>query len=254
MTRQPDSPFDRVLGISPEALAQAQAELDDPNFVAPSVEWLDDGPDPFNMEWKWADPPAPKSAVATAPTPIPSPATPPDPLPRVLRFPSYALGAALAASLLIGFGVLLGNRIAPGGDTPLAFGVTLGEDAVRGPEAVGSLAVENRSKSKAFVTVVGVKPDRSAAIHYRENQRFIELESGEKRVVGNLPSTFDDSSSLIVVLTATPAGEAIRQVVAGLTLSAGTPRESERAILQGLTEMGYRGAAAEAIQPVRKPR
>lgn len=51
----------RILSISDEHLdaidASIAAKRNDPNFQPRKVEWLDDGPDPFGMDWKWADPP-----------------------------------------------------------------------------------------------------------------------------------------------------------------------------------------------------
>lgn len=243
MTKQPGSPREQWR-LTEDERAELEARLSDPERPAREVDWVDDGPDPFGMDWRWGEPVDGESRVDAVPT---LELDPPDDGARVLRFPAYIGGAALAASLLIAFGALLANRFGGGVNAPLAFAVTLGANVVRGPEAVGSLTVENRSRSRAFVTIVGLRDGENPAVHYREDQQFIDVKPNGTRVVGNLPASFDEATALIVALTATPAGEAVRQLAPDLPHD--MPEVARDALLEGLEAFGFEGSAAEVVIP-----
>ena len=44
------------LRLTDQERAELEIELNDPNRVPREVKWLDDGPDPFGMNWEWAEP------------------------------------------------------------------------------------------------------------------------------------------------------------------------------------------------------
>ena len=120
----------------------------------------------------------------------------------------------------------------------------LREQGVRGPGTFSEVAVENRTGVRAFVTVAGVANVRHP-VHFREGGEYIEAPARGTRVLRNLPAGFDGSSALIVVLTGTPAGDVVRQLLTNVPPGAG----EVGALLKGeLLKLGYAGAAVEVVR------
>jgi len=227
--------------------AELAAEGADPTFVPPQVEWLPD-PDPFGLNWEWAKAgPHEERTDPVAPARDPSSA----PRRRVLRLAGYTVAAGVAAALLVALGAILGNlgTKEPG---PLIAHVEVRGSAPRGPGSIPDLVVENRSDRKAFVTVVGLSPNRRPAVLYRETQRFVDVPPHGSRVIQNLPESFDGSTLLLVVLTGSPAGEAVRDSLPDR--SQGEAIEGVRdALVRALEALGYRGTAIESVRPSAGP-
>jgi hypothetical protein len=159
--------------------------------------------------------------------------------------PLYAAAAALAACLLVAVGVGLGR----GGGREVAFAavVTARAEPARGPGTVAEVAVENRSDRKAYLTIVGLAAARRPAVHYREEQQFIDVAAQGTRTVRSLPEGFDGCPAALVVLTATPAGEVVR----GLAAEPVAPAQAEEArgrLQAALEAAGYRGVAVEVVR------
>lgn len=105
----------------------------------------------------------------------------------------------------------------------------------------------NRARGRAFVTLVGLAPGRRPAVFSREGGRFIDVEPGTTRVVKNLPASFDGATVALVVLTATPAGEAVQNAMPdGATPD--TADEAAGKLKAALGDLGFRGAAVEVAR------
>lgn len=204
-------------------------------------EWLPDPPDPFRMGWAWAEPGQPATPeLAPAPQPAPPARR------RPLRLVGFTVAASVAAALLIGLGALLTHR--GGEDGPLVASVALTQATPRGPGSVPDLAVENRSDRRAFVTVVGLSPNRRPAVHYREAERFIDIPGHASRTIRNLPEPFDGSAVVLIVLTGSPAGEAVRDSLPPVAPAADLDGV-RTSLLAALQDLGYRGVTIEVVHP-----
>jgi hypothetical protein len=200
-----------------------------------------DDPDPLNIGWAWAGPEVPAQAVAPAPPPADAPARR-----QTLRTAAYLGGAVLAASVFVAVGVFVGAQGNRGREVAFAGRVTAREDAARGA-GVAEVVVENRADTRAFITVVGLAPGRRPAVFSREGGRFIDVEPGATRVVKNLPASFDGATLALVVLTGTPAGEAVQSAMPdGATPD--TADEAAEKLKAVLRDLGFRGAAVEVAR------
>lgn len=200
-----------------------------------------DEPDPLKIDWAWAGPEQPVQA-----TELRTPTTVPEPIRRPLRTAAYLGAAALAASILVAVGVLVGTQGNRGREVAFAGRVTAREDAARGA-GVAEVVVENRADTRAFVTVVGLAPGRRPAVFSREEGQFIDVGPGGSRVVKNFPASFDGATVALVVLTATPAGEAVQNA---MPEGAGPEAADEAAgrLKTALGDLGFRGAAVEVAR------
>lgn len=202
----------------------------------------EDGPDPLNVGWAWAGPE--RTAGADPPASVPPPVV--TPAPRRSFRAAYLAAAVLAASVLVGVGVLVGVQGNRGREVAFAGRVTAREDAARGA-GVAEVVVENRAATRAFVTLVGLVPGRRPAVFSREEGRFIDVGPSGTRVVKNLPASFDGATAVLVVLTATPAGEAVQAAVPeGVTPEAAD--EAAGKLKAALGELGFGGAAVEVAR------
>ena len=136
--------------------ADSEAELPTTRTTSPSRSRGHRHPDPFGMDWKWAEPEDAPSVISFSAQPK-----------RSFRLRSvgyYGIGAAVAASLLIG--VLLGGlvfrggglRPSTGGMDVLLASVTPKFGTLRGSEH--SLLVEVASVRPGFATIITLAPDR----------------------------------------------------------------------------------------------
>lgn len=235
--------------LRPEAVAEECARIDAevcaPGYVPPAVPWRDPGPDPFGMDWDWVGPEQ-ETPVTAPPVAEPALTVTPGSTRRLLRYAAYAGGAALAASVLIAVGVLVGVQGNRGREVAFAGRVTAREDAARGA-GVAEVVVENRADARAFVTVVGIAPGRRPAVFSREEGRFIDVGPGGTRVVKNLPASFDGATVALVVLTATPAGEAVQNAMP----EGAAPELADEAagrLKAALSDLGFRGVAVEVAR------
>lgn len=244
-TNQPSERLARGLAaMDDEACARVDAEralrVAAGGTSAP-VPPLGDDPDPFNIGWAWAGPDQPVQAASPE-----LPTTAPEPARGPLRTAAYLGAAALAASILVAVGVLVGTQGNRGREVAFAGRVTAREDAARGA-GVAEVVVENRADTRAFVTVVGLAPGRRPAVFSREEGRFIDVGPGGSRVVKNLPASFDGATVALVVLTATPAGEAVQNAMP----EGATPEAADEAagrLKTALVDLGFRGAAVEVAR------
>jgi len=155
--------------------------------------------------------------------------------------------SATAALVVVGLALgLAGFRLHK--NVEYAARVTLRENPVRGPGFVSEIAVENLSGRRAYVTLVGLAPGRNPALHYRENNRFIDVEPNSIRPITNLPTQFDGCTAFFVVLTATPAGETVRGLLSE-PIQAEKIEESKQNLMKALLDGGYSGVAVEIAFP-----
>lgn len=233
---------------SPEAeetAARIDAEVNAPGYAPREVAWLPPGPDPFGQDWAWVGPERNTADTGSLPPESP-PAVSALRQRRLLRYAAYAGGAALAASVLIAVGVLVGVQGNRGREVAFASRVTAREDAARGA-GVAEVVVENRADTRAFVTVVGIAPGRRPVVFSREEGRFIDVGPGGTRVVKNLPASFDGATVALVVLTATPAGEAVQNAMPE-GAAPGTADEAAGRLKAALSDLGFRGVAVEVAR------
>jgi hypothetical protein len=133
-------------------------------------------------------------------------------------------GLAVAASFLVGvfFGPRLFDRDK---QQEFAFANLVARgDAARGIADV-QLLVTNDGDGRAFVTVVGLAlGNKRAVVFNRTGENFLTVSPHDTTTVKNLPPEFEGVTSVIIVLTAVPAGEVVRT---GLPTVA-TPQQAEQ--------------------------
>jgi hypothetical protein len=188
------------LALSPAALeALTVALYHDPQSPAP-------GPWFFATETLGA---TARSLIAST-TRLPAPTTSP-PRYRGVRRGWLAAGLAVAASFLLG--IFLGPLVTDRVKRP-EFALAQVEargDAARGIEDV-QLLVTNDGSARAFVTVVGLSPgNRRPVVFYRSGDTFVTVPPRDTVAVKSLPrDEFAEVTTVIVFLTAVPAGEVVR--------------------------------------------
>jgi hypothetical protein len=191
------------------------------------------------------------AAEAAATDRMPSPAAPlPATTPAVSRGgrapAAWASLAALAAGVL-GFGVFLGTRFSEeprevaslspeelsrdlspetreallrawGGESKskvLAGDARTRPDATKGPDGY-KLEVQNSDDRRAYVTIVGLSAGKRPTFQTKapvgDRDQWIALDPGETRAL--IPSAVvDNAETFLIVLTPTPAGEVVREIV-----------------------------------------
>lgn len=155
--------------------------------------------------------------------------------------------AALAACILIALGFVGGRLSRPRGpEVALAARVTAARFPDRGGTGrVTKLEIENRSDRRVFVTVIGLGGARPP-VEYEENRTFIEVGTAESRTVELPASRFGNVGSAVVVLTATPAGEAVVKRLEEDPLPADPEAALDR-IKSDLARYGFSGAVVELV-------
>lgn len=157
----------------------------------------------------------------------------------------YAAAAALAAALLIAVGAVLGRGA--GREVAFAARATARTEAARGPGTVAEVAVENRADRKAYLTLVGLSDARRPAVHYREDQQFMDIAAGGSRTTRSLPAAFDGCPVALVVLSGSPAGEVVRGLLAEPVAPA-LAEEARTRLKAALENAGFRGVAVEVVR------
>ncbi len=239
MTKSFESFEERILSIDAQTLAAIDAELEaernDPNYQPKPVAWRDD-PDPFGMDWKWAEPEDAPSVISFSAQPK-----------RSFRLRSvggyYGIGAAVAASLLIG--VLLGGlafrgvgwRPSVGETDVLLASVTPKFGTLRGAEQ--SLLVEVGSVRPGFATIITLAPDRAQQVFPEPGEEPIRVAPSAPQTYGPLPR---DSTTALVLVTETPATDLIREALLTQEFRPGDIDRLGGYLRKLLAQSGYRSA------------
>ena len=248
---------ERILSLDAETLAAIDAELEaernDHDARPREVEWLGD-PDPFGLDWQWAEPSdqGAKSAPKTTPTTAKSPAVIPfsnhperwSPLQRV----AYAAGAAIAASLLVGIGMLVGSRTFRGMEVLVAV-VTPQFVSARGTGT--DLRVEAQSDRPGFATVISLAPDRRQEVFPLPGADAVRVEPSGTVAYGPLPP---DSRTVLAVLTERPATELVRDALVGKPFTSSQVGQLQDYLRKTLAEAGHRWAAFGITRFERSPK
>jgi hypothetical protein len=159
------------------------------------------------MDWKWADPAAEtsgdtkeKSTLASTETKTVSKK---GSTARKWLIPVLAMAACVAVTFV------LAREWPREADVQIA-SLTRKDQATRGVRDM-AVEVKNSGRESAFVTVVGLVPNQPfLPIHYRQDNRFLEVPAQGTIVVTNLPPEFEKAESLLYILTRSPSPEAIR--------------------------------------------
>jgi hypothetical protein len=258
MNSQFDEFEEFMRGIDAETHARADALANDPNYRPPSADLLDD-PDPFGMGWEWANPQQGEARTALS-TPQPVSATPESPpvipfTPRLerrsrFRWVGYGAGAAIAASLLIGLGILIASKLPRGGGTEV---LVANASPVYGPGrgAERELRVEMRCDLAGFAAVLALAPTRWPEIFPGPGGEDIPITSGVPKEFGPLtPGT----TRVLFVVTETPAAEPIRKALRGKTFTPDQVDELQAFLRSALEAKGYRrmGFGTATYEPPSK--
>ena len=185
------------LALSPEALEALEHTF------------YGEGPNLRIGDWIDADPPEENSELPTSAPPTQTAVAPHGAAGgRIGRW--VGLAAALAACLLLG--VFIGTKLGGRSDR-YEFALAAVETRGAGPRGIQDveLVVQNGGDARAFVTVVGIFPERKrAVVFYRTGDTFVAAAPKGTTPVKNLPPEFEGATKFVVVVTGVPAGEAIR--------------------------------------------
>lgn len=157
--------------------------------------------------------------------------------------------AALAASLLVGFG---GGLIVSQNRDQKSFEVlTARADArsvgARGP-ADGGRAIFVESTRRGFASMVALLPDDEPLVFPRSASGPMPVIPGEVAESPPLPPGFDSARVMLVIITEQPAAETIRRSLDGLTFAPERIGELQTLLKQALADANYHWVAFTTVE------
>ena len=242
------------LRLTDQERAELKIELNDPNRVPREVKWLDDGPDPFGMNWEWVelpkedtniDPLSPPKAVTSDTSRTQSFEVISDKnSSRHIRIHRWLLSiSAVAASLLLGLG--LGYSLFSGQRTTTnradTFSIALADISATYPPArggrVAELDIRNASELGKFATVITLPRMGMQRLFPIGSKDGIEISPRSTASSGPLD---EEADVAVVILTDKPATKFLRDTLRDSEYDSKTVNKMLQVITDALKRRGER--------------
>jgi hypothetical protein len=161
---------------------------------------------------------------------------------------------AIAASLLIGLGVLIGSRIFQGGGAAGGMEILVASVTPQFLPAKGTemdLRVEIQSGRPGFASVISLAPDRRQQVFPLPGAGAVPVGPAGTGPYGPLPP---DSRTVLVVVTDRPATDAIRDALLGKPFTPSQAGQLQGYLREVLAAAGHRWAAFGITRFERSPK
>jgi hypothetical protein len=157
---------------------------------------------------------------------------------------------ALAASVLLALGLGVGWLLRSPNDTLQAKVDPMKKGAPRGgPEDRPPVfEVHNTGTRRLFVTLVGLSPDGQRRVFEKDQGKFIAVEPGTTTTVENFDAALRGATAYLVVVTETPAGALVTELLPANPPPADAGELRAR-LVEDLRGLGFRSPRVDVLTP-----